>query len=155
VKIDILEGDMFASGADSLVCPVNGIGVMGAGLAKTFLKRHVDASRIYQRECRSGSLAPGHVLPVISGYPPPRTLIYFAVTKDHWRNNSKIEWVRRCAQSLVYRALANASEQKSIAIPALGVGCGGLSWDLVQPILLDAAYKIWSSGVKVFLYLPR
>jgi O-acetyl-ADP-ribose deacetylase (regulator of RNase III) len=153
--VKILEGDMFQSGADSLVCPVNCVGIMGAGLAKEFAKRYHDASRLYQRECRAGALSPGDVLAVISGYPPPRVLIYFAATKDHWRDPAQLEWVQRCAHALVTRARANASTHESIAIPALGVGCGGLSWEAVAPILIDAAEQIEAVGVKVSLYGPK
>jgi O-acetyl-ADP-ribose deacetylase (regulator of RNase III) len=160
MKIDILNGDMFASGADSLVCPVNCIGVMGAGLAKVFAKRYPDASAVYRRECRDGAMDPGDVIPVLSRSAErlpskPGPLLYFAATKQHWRDPSQLEWVQRCAHSLVNRARANASTQESIVIPALGVGCGGLSWEAVRPILLDAADQIEAVGVKVFLYGPK
>ena len=158
--IHILEGDMFASGADSLVCPVNCVGVMGAGLAKAFDKRYPDACRLYKRQCARKFLLPGDALPVASCSPErlpekPGPLIYFAATKKHWRDPSKLGWIHVCADWLVGRAVANAKTQESIAIPALGAGCGGLRWETVRPILVEAAERIESAGVKVFLYGPK
>jgi O-acetyl-ADP-ribose deacetylase (regulator of RNase III) len=156
----ILDGDMFASGAASLVCPVNTIGVMGAGLAKVFAKRYPDACRLYKRECAAGAMAPGDVLPVLSGSRergPGKhgPLICFVGTKYHWRNPSKIEWVQACATALVIRARANASTHTSLALPAIGSGLGELSLDDVRPILVAAARRIEAAGVKVYLYGPN
>ncbi len=158
--IEILTGDMFAAGADSLVCPVNCVGIMGAGLAKAFLARYPAASRSYQLSCSRGAVLIGEVLPILSASAErlpekPGPLIYFAATKGHWCNPSQFEWIMHCSFELVRRAVANASTHKSIAIPALGVGCGGLPWRDVQLLLVEAAEKIEASGVKVFLYGPQ
>lgn len=160
MTIEILTGDMFASGADSLVCPVNCVGVMGAGLAKVFLKRYPDASKSYQRSCSRGSISPGEAVPILSPSGerlPGRVcpLIYFTATKLHWRNPSEIRWIHLAAASLIWRAVGNAVTHQSIAICALGVGCGGLDWDDVRPILVRAAEVIEAAGVKVFLYGPK
>lgn len=155
----ILDGDMFAVGADSLVCPVNTIGVMGKGLALVFAKRYADACRVYKRECVGGAMATGDVIPVLSAsserLPLPGPLIYFAATKYHWRNPSQIEWVQACADNLVKRAVANASTHASLALPAIGAGLGELEWDDVRPILVNAAEKIEAAGVRVYLFGPK
>ena len=157
MSITILDTDMFASGADSLVCPVNCVGTMGAGLAKVFSKRYPQASRAYQIQCKV-RMFPGEVGVVLSGsserLPKPGPLIYFAATKLHWRDPSKLEWVRACAEALVKRALANAVTHTSIAIPALGCGCGEIQWDTARHILVESAERIESAGVKVYLYGP-
>lgn len=158
--IKILDGDMFSSGADSLVCPVNCVGTMGAGLAKVFRERYLDASKEYQRSCSFGLVAPGDALPILSASgerlpEKPGPLLYFAATKKHWRDPSKLGWISMCADWLVGRAVANAKTQESIAIPALGAGCGGLAWDDVRPILIEAAERIDAAGVRVMLYGPK
>jgi O-acetyl-ADP-ribose deacetylase (regulator of RNase III) len=159
MNINILDGDMFASGADSLVCPVNCVGVMGAGLAKVFDKRYPDASRSYKASCSRRSIDPGEAVPILSAsperLPEPGPLLYFATTKAHWRDPSKLEWVERCAAALVWRGTGNKNTHRSIAIPALGVGCGGLPWEAVRPILVNAATFLEAVGVKVYLYGPK
>lgn len=160
MSIEILDGDMFASGADSLVCPVNTIGVMGAGLAKVFAKRYPDACRMYKRECSAGAMAPGDVVRVLSGVrerlpAKPGPLIYFVATKYHWKSPSQLEWVERCAHGLVNGARANASSMSSVAVPAIGGGLGELPWDDVRPILIAASEQIEAAGVRVYLYGPK
>jgi O-acetyl-ADP-ribose deacetylase (regulator of RNase III) len=54
-------------------------------------------------------------------------------TKDHWKGKSQIEWIER--------GLAAVKEQyqawglRSIAMPQVGCGLGGLRWDQVQPLI--------------------
>lgn len=159
MSIEILTGDMFASGADSLVCPVNCVGVMGAGVALAFRRRYQDASLTYRLHCKGCRLDTGDVLPILSGsrerLPQPGPLLYFAATKYHWQNQSQLEWIHTCADNLLTRGRANASTHHSMAVPALGVGCGGLDWDDVRPILIYMAEQLERAGVKVFLYGPQ
>lgn len=163
MSVEILTGDMFASGADALVCPVNCIGVMGAGLAKVFAKRYPGACGRYGHRCRVDGLFPGDVFevgdPLDGAGPGPRAMILFAATKLHWRNPSKLEWVRQCASGIVASCVASCevfpAVCRSVAIPAIGAGLGELAWDDVRPILVRAAEVIEAAGVKVFLYGPK
>ena len=156
MTIDILDGDMFASGADSLVCPVNCIGAMGAGLAVPFAERYKFLCGSYRDYCDVGNLHPGEVLALgPSSRDPSNPRIYFAATKGHWRNPSKFEWITSIQRHLIRHAIAGSATWKSIAIPAIGVGHGGLPWDDVRPVLVEAAERIERAGVKVFLYGPK
>lgn len=158
MKIEILRGDMFESGAASLVCPVNCIGAMGAGLAVAFDKKYPAACREYKHACARWKMSVGEVLPV---FPPQLSLlkqdplIYFVATKGDWRNPSQFDWIMHCSFVLARQAIANARLYKSIAIPAIGVGHGHLRWHEVRPLLEEAAVKIEAAGVKVFLYGPK
>ena len=42
---------IFESGAEALVCPVNCVGVMGAGLAKEFKERFPEITHSYNYSC--------------------------------------------------------------------------------------------------------
>lgn len=117
-------GSIFDSTADVLVCPVNCVGVMGKGLALEFKKRFPNESDGYRVACSIGMINAGLVLAERS--------IRFAATKDHWRNPSKIEWVERCIIALT----DDTSAGRSVALPRLGCGCGGLDWADVEPLIL-------------------
>lgn len=126
-------GDLFVYPADALVIPVNwtanrnGDAVMGAGVAKQAADRRPDL--------------PFRLGQVISDFPddphvctfaawPGKKLITFP-TKRHWRNRSDINLISSMAEQL----LEDAAGMLTIALPRLGCGRGGLSWDQVRPIL--------------------
>ena len=123
MPITIKHGSIFDSTAQVLVCPVNCVGVMGKGLALEFKKRFPMQSDYYQLACRNKWLVPGIVLTVND--------IAFATTKNHWRNPSEIDDVDSC---LVALRGDIESCGKSIALPQLGCGCGGLDWADVWPL---------------------
>jgi O-acetyl-ADP-ribose deacetylase (regulator of RNase III) len=52
-------------------------------------------------------------------------------TKQHWRAPSQLSWVEEGLQDLRRFLLEN--QIKSIAIPPLGAGHGGLDWAEVRP----------------------
>lgn len=78
----------------------------------------------------------------------PRWMICFP-TKDHWRQPSREEWIRDGLSALT--GLATSLDLKSVAVPALGCGLGGLSWNVVRPML-----EGWAKAVpfKVAIYTP-
>ena len=60
----------------------------------------------------------------------PRYIVNFP-TKRHWRANSRMEDVEAGMTALV--GVIRERNIRSIAIPALASGLGGLSWDEVRP----------------------
>ena len=125
--ITIKHGSIFDSKADVLACPVNCVGVMGKGLAKEFKKRFPHQCERYFGLCNRGDFIPGGTY-LAAG-------VIFAATKDHWRKPSRIEWVedslRNIANDMKY---LEPTGTKSIALPQLGCGCGGLDWADVWPL---------------------
>ena len=79
----------------------------------------------------------------------PRFIINFP-TKKHWRQPSKLEYIRDGLDDLVRQI--RALEIRSIAVPPLGCGHGGLSWDDVRPLIESALAPL--SDVRVLLYVP-
>ena len=155
----ILDTDIFASGADALVCPSNTRGTPGKALAAAFARNHPEAVAIYKKVCAAphGRPLPGSVItamPGMPGMPAKSPRIYFAMTKDHWSNPSKLEWIRDIAAKLLHKGLAGVGYVQSIAVPALGCGEGKLPWDDVRPILVEMAEELAKAGVKVLLYGP-
>jgi O-acetyl-ADP-ribose deacetylase (regulator of RNase III) len=77
----------------------------------------------------------------------PRYIVNFP-TKRHWKENSRIEDIE-----LGLSALAETVEQfqlKSIAIPPLGCGLGGLNWHDVRPLILKFSERVNATHVIVF-----
>jgi O-acetyl-ADP-ribose deacetylase (regulator of RNase III) len=144
-------GDIFASDAEALVNPVNCVGVMGKGLALAFKKRFPRNFESYADACRVGMLRPGKVYVVpLWAKARPRYIINFP-TKRHWREPSRSEDIAAGLADLV--AVIREHDIRSVAIPALGCGLGGLSWQDVHQQITDAAAGI--PDVDVTLYGPR
>lgn len=142
----ILSGNIFDSQCRALVNPVNCVGVAGRGLALEFKRRYPDAYDSYRLRCRSGFLRLGDVYSFLS---KDRWIIYFP-TKHHWRDDSSIEMIE---SGLYYLTREIAFRKiRSIAIPALGCGCGGLDWEDVEPLILDA---MEGTGIEVEIYEPK
>lgn len=128
MPITTKHGSIFDSTAQVLVCPVNCVGVMGKGLALEFKKRYTHQSNNYIGLCRENDLRPGGTF-LSSG-------VIFAATKSHWKNLSRIEWVEESLLGIVadMKYLESITGTKSLAIPQLGCGCGGLDWADVWPL---------------------
>ena len=152
--------DIFASGAASLVDPVNCVGISGKGLALAFKRWAPDAVEWYERCARAGAVRIGETIPCLtfapvdSGQYKRCPLIYFFPTKQHWRDGSRVEWIEAGIVSLEARVVANAPTQDSVAIPALGCGLGGLAWQDVKPLVMAAAERMSAAGVRVEVYEP-
>ena len=79
----------------------------------------------------------------------PRWIIHFP-TKKHWRNPSKLEWVKDGLKDLV--RVVRQHGIRSIALPPLGCGNGGLDWAEVRPEIEAAAAEL--TDVDVIVYEP-
>lgn len=145
MPITIKHGSIFDStAADVLVCPVNCVGVMGKGLALEFKRRWPEMYREYKNVCEGGWLLPGGVW-WWQDVAVEETVIATAATKKHWRDPSERIWVEMCLMAIKDRF----GDMRSIAIPQLGCGCGGLDWADVWPLYerhlggLDADVEVW------------
>lgn len=133
-----LSGDLFAAQVEALVNPVNTQGVMGAGLALGFRRRYPDMFAAYQQRCRSGDLLPG-VMHVWDTGGQPRWVINFP-TKVAWREPSQLSWIEDGLVDLV--AQIGLRSIRSVALPALGCGLGGLAWQTVKPVITQALAEV-------------
>lgn len=141
-----LIGDLFASRAQTLVNTVNCVGVMGKGVALEFKKRWPAMFVDYQRRCEQGEVCLGE--PYLYRDAADASIINFP-TKDHWRSPSRIADIERGLDYLV----AHASEWgiKSLALPPLGCGNGGLEWAEVGPLIYR---KLHHLTIDVEVYAP-
>ena len=130
--IRIAKGNIFNSGCEALVNPVNCVGVMGKGLALQFKQRFPANFAACAEACRAGELVPGRMHLFDSRSPQPRYIVNFP-TKRHWRDASRLGDVARGLGALA--AVIAANHIRSIAVPPLGCGLGGLSWHDVRQLI--------------------
>lgn len=148
--ITYVSGDIFKSNVEAIVNTVNTQGIMGKGLALQFKKRFPDNFKAYEKYCKSGQLFIGNMFifqtNTLSG---PRYIINFP-TKKSWKNKSKIEDIRQGLASLVHDI--QHLNIRSIALPPLGCGLGGLSWHEVKQAIEDAFAN--QNHLEVLVYEP-
>ncbi|MEX1361501.1 MAG: macro domain-containing protein [Nannocystaceae bacterium] len=142
-------GNLLEADVDALVNTVNTQGVMGKGLALQFKKAFPDAFQSYVRACKAGEVVPGKIH-TVHRLVAPRFILNFP-TKKHWRNPSKLEYIRDGLDDLVQQV--RALRIQSIAVPPLGCGHGGLDWEDVRPLIESAFAHL--PGVRVVLYAPK
>lgn len=149
--IQFTTGDMLQSGAEALVNTVNTVGVMGKGIALQFKEAFPANYKAYVNACKNKELTPGELLSVrdtnlIYG---DKLIINFP-TKVHWRQPSKYEYIESGLRAL--RELIKNKNIKSIAIPPLGCGNGGLDWNKVKPMMEK---HLESLPLKIILFEPN
>lgn len=150
--ITIKTGDIFESGAQALVNPVNCVGVCGKGLAKQFKERHYKNYLAYKKRCKEKMMTLG--FPYATKENDGDLIIINFPTKSHWKYNSNPSAIFMGVLKL--KRFIIAKQIKSIAIPALGCGEGYLDWDIVKGMLIkildEQAEEL--KDVNIMLYEP-
>jgi O-acetyl-ADP-ribose deacetylase (regulator of RNase III) len=129
---------------------VNTVGVMGKGIALMFKERYELNFKLYAAACKRKQVKVGEMFVTETGeLDGPRWIINFP-TKDHWRGNSRLEWVESGLQDL--KRVLRERHIRSIAIPPLGAGNGGLDWPTVKARVEAALADL--EGIDVVVYEP-
>lgn len=143
-------GNLLEAPAEALVNTVNTVGVMGKGVALMFRERFGDNYRRYVAACKAGEVQVGRMFVTepreLGG---PKWIVNFP-TKQDWRGKSRLEWVVDGLQDL--RSFLLAQGVRSVAIPPLGAGNGGLAWAAVRQEIIKALADL--NGVDVIVYEP-
>ncbi|HJQ85417.1 MAG TPA: macro domain-containing protein [Candidatus Binatia bacterium] len=147
--VELKRGNLLGTQADALVNTVNTEGVMGKGIALQFKKAFPANYDAYRRECESGHIQIGKVFVYELGALLPRYIFNFP-TKKSWRHPSKVEYIRAGLSDLVKEV--RRLHIRSIAIPPLGCGNGGLEWSKVRPLIEQAFADL--RDVRVILFEP-
>jgi O-acetyl-ADP-ribose deacetylase (regulator of RNase III) len=146
--IEFKQGDILEANVEALVNTVNCVGVMGRGIALQFKEAFPDNFKAYAAACKRDELQPGKMF-VFERHQlrNPKFIINFP-TKRHWRGQSRIGDIEAGLQSLVCEIRERGI--KSIAIPPLGSGLGGLDWGEVRPRIEKALAPLHDVSVAVF-----
>jgi O-acetyl-ADP-ribose deacetylase (regulator of RNase III) len=144
------QGNLLEAPVEALVNTVNTVGIMGKGIALMFKEAFPSNFRDYEHACKSDEIVVGKMFVTETGrLNGPRWIINFP-TKKHWRHPSKLEWIVEGLKDL--RHVIEVNNIRSIALPPLGAGNGGLDWREVRPEIEKALGDL--KNVDVLVYEP-
>ena len=162
-SITLLEGDIFETEMQTIIIPVNCVGVMGKGLALEAKKRFSDLEHLYKDLCDESSGRKLYIGDIIGyGSVDWNKNIMFFPTKKHWRERSKLEYIDQGLSELVKQEKGDIESWEidrydhnfnsgGIAFPALGCGAGGLDWNDVKPLMIRYLSQL---DIPIEIYLP-
>ena len=145
----VQNGDIFKSGAEAVVNPVNIKGKVGGGLAKVFMERFPENHRQYVSACKKGTLTMGKVL-VTEGGGGSRYIINFPTVREPGASAHLLD-IESGMDALVDAVIGH--QIQSVAIPALGAGAGRLGFDDVRDAVKNSTEHI--PEVAFILYRPQ
>ena len=138
--ITFAKGNLLEADVEAVVNTVNTVGIMGKGIALMFKEQFPRNYQAYACACESGEVRVGKMFVMenkeLFG---PKWIINFP-TKTHWRVKTRIEWIEEGLEDLV--RVIREKNIRSIAVPPLGCGQGGLDWRAVRPLIAAALENV-------------
>jgi O-acetyl-ADP-ribose deacetylase (regulator of RNase III) len=149
--MEFTKGNILAADVEAIVNTVNCVGFMGRGIAAQFKRTFPENFKAYEAACKRKQVVPGRMFVFATGQlTNPRVIVNFP-TKRHWRGKSRMEDIESGLAALVQEVRDRGI--KSIAIPPLGCGLGGLEWSDVHPKIENAFADL--SDVRTVVYEPN
>ncbi len=146
--MEFRSGDILDAQAEALVNTVNCVGIMGRGIALQFKNRFPGNFKAYEAACKRQEVQPGRMFIYATGLMHgPKYIINFP-TKRHWKGKSRIEDVEAGLVDLRHQIEEHGI--RSIAIPPLGAGLGGLNWKDVRPRIENALRSLGEVSISVY-----
>ena len=139
------------SEAEALVNTVNTMGIMGKGIALQFKNQYPNNYKLYASACKINSVKVGELFVTEeSSLLGGRKIIINFPTKTDWRKPSEYSYIEKGLKALV----KEISERniKSIAIPPLGAGNGGLDWNKVKALIEQYLNNV---NCSIYIYQPN
>lgn len=150
MTIKFTKGNLLDAKVEALVNTVNTVGVMGKGIALMFKERFPHNMVVYEKACKAKQVNTGIMFITETGeLTGPRWIVNFP-TKQHWRGDSRMVWIESGLDDLCCFIIEH--KVRSIAIPPLGAGNGGLDWNEVKPKIQAALEAL--EDVEVLVYEP-
>jgi O-acetyl-ADP-ribose deacetylase (regulator of RNase III)/uncharacterized protein YwgA len=147
-EIVLTTGNILESGAEALVNTVNCEGFMGKGLAYQFKQMFPKTNKSYVEVCRKKELVPGK----LHTFKEDGKIIINFPTKNKWREKSRLSYIESGMDALSQFIIDN--KIKSIAIPPLGSGNGGLQWDEAKKVILKYVDTLLKDDIRIEIYEP-
>jgi len=148
--IEITRGNVVTAEADAIVNTVNCVGFMGKGIALQFKKAYPENCEAYRKACDRGEVQPGRMFIFDTGDMLHARYVVNFPTKRHWKGRSRYEDIEAGLLALIKEVKRLGI--RSIAVPPLGCGLGGLDWRKVRP-MIEAAFAALPD-VRVLLFEP-
>lgn len=141
-------GNLLQADAEALVNTVNTVGIMGKGIALQFKRAFPENFKHYAKACKQKEVRLGQMLVhEIDALGGPKYIINFP-TKGHWKSASRLEDIRTGLVDLRETLLVLGI--RSVAMPPLGCGNGGLDWSDVYPMIQKELSDLQDVRVMVF-----
>ncbi len=155
--IHYTQGNLLDAEVEALVNTVNTVGIMGKGIALMFKEAFPENFRLYAAACKQGEVQIGKMFvterPLLAGSGAvPRWIINFPTKRD-WRDRTRLDWVQAGLADLT--RILQEKAIRSVALPPLGCGNGGLEWAAVRPLIEQALAGLPSVEVLVYEPTPR
>jgi O-acetyl-ADP-ribose deacetylase (regulator of RNase III) len=146
--VTIEHGDLLKANAEAIVNTVNCVGVMGKGIALQFKQAFPANYEAYRRASESGQVQLGKMFVFDTGSMIwPRYIINFP-TKGHWKARSRLSDIVTGLKDLEHVIMELGI--RSIAVPPLGCGNGGLAWSEVEPLIQKSLGRLPEVEVQLF-----
>ena len=148
--IQYITGNILDSNAQALVNTVNTIGIMGKGIALQFKKAYPNNFKAYEKASQNAEIVVGKMFIIKdSNTSSGEKVIINFPTKTDWRKPSEYKYIEEGLNDLV--EVIKINQIKSIAIPPLGAGNGGLKWEKVKRIIEE---KLCQLNIEIYVYEP-
>src|SRR6266496_1173852 len=148
--IEFAVGNVLDADVEALVNTVNTEGVMGKGVALQFRRAFPENYEAYAAACRRKEVQLGRMFVCETHLLDGPGLIINFPTKRHWRSKSRLVDIETGLIDL--RRVLEERSVRSVALPALGCGLGGLRWEDVEP-RIEAA--LGDLPIRVLLFPPQ
>lgn len=139
--LNLKFGDLFEVEADAVGHGTNTHGLMGAGIAVLFRKRHPEMYERYNELCKIfGDELGGHAYIYLSDNQAPNyNYVANIFSQKAPGANAKVDlFVNGVKDAFKQLWAENEIEAPHLAIPLIGCGIGGLEWETdVYPALLE------------------
>lgn len=146
--ISVRDGNLLDAPVEALVNTVNTVGVMGKGIALQFKRAYPAMFKDYAAAAKRGDLAIGRMHVWHTGQLDGPKLVINFPTKRHWRGSSKIPDIEAGLNDLI--RVIRQEQIKSIAVPPLGCGHGGLDWAEVEPLIRAKLSQLEDVDVRIY-----
>ncbi len=144
-----ISGNLLDADTEALVNTVNSVGIMGKGIALQFKLAFPENFAAYLSAAKRGEVQPGRMFVFHTNtFHNPHWIVNFP-TKRHWKGKSKLEDIESGLRALV--EFVRKEKVRSIAVPPLGCGNGGLEWNDVRKRILQAFEGVPEIDVRLFV----
>jgi O-acetyl-ADP-ribose deacetylase (regulator of RNase III) len=147
-----ITGNLLNAKTQAIVNTVNTVGVMGKGIALQFKERFPQNYKAYATACKKGLVITGKMFVFTEPdlLNDEKIIINFP-TKEQWFRKSQYSFIEEGLKDLL--KVIKENNIKSISIPPLGCGNGGLKWDKVKSLMIKYLGNL--NEVEVFIYQPN
>jgi O-acetyl-ADP-ribose deacetylase (regulator of RNase III) len=143
-----VKGNLLEADAEALVNTVNTVGVMGKGIALQFMRAYPGNFKAYEKACKAGEVQPGRMFVFdLGGLNKTRYIINFPTKRD-WKHKSRMADIESGLDALVVEI--EKLGIRSIALPPLGCGNGGLDWNKVYPLIVEKLSPLTDVDIQIF-----